>query len=361
MTATTSADPLTEPFTLRMTTLDGEAVEAPCAPGQSVLDAAADAGYLLPSLCRKGTCGACIATVTEGTYDHGAHNPEALSAERARAGGALLCCTYPLGPLSISLPYERSRVLTGRIAERTATVTLLEPLPGSLVRLVLRLDEDPVLGSGAEFEPGQFAQLRIPGEDTESRAYSYANAPNWDGDLEFYIRLRPDGYFSNWLRDRAALGDRLTVLGPQGAFGLVETGLRDRWFVAGGTGVAPLLSMARRMAEFGESHPLRFYGGADTAPWLCGADAVQALRDELPQLRTVFSVKEPVDRPGYRQGRMIEALASDLAELRARGGADPDLYVCGSPGLIDAVERVAAEHAVAPERILSEKFASSAV
>ncbi|WP_424216273.1 2Fe-2S iron-sulfur cluster-binding protein (plasmid) [Streptomyces sp. BI20] len=353
--------PVPASMPLRLTTLDGQTIEADCAPGQSVLDAAADAGHLLPSLCRKGTCGACVATVTEGEYAHGPHSPEALSEDRARAGGALLCRTYPEGPLTISLPYERSRVLTGRIAERTAVVTVLEHLPGDLVRLVLRLDEDPELGSGAEFEPGQFAQLRIPGEEVESRAYSYANAPNWDGELEFYVRLRPGGHFSGWLRGNAALGDRLTVLGPQGAFGLVETGLRARWFVAGGTGVAPLLSMARRMAEFGEGHPLRFYSGADTAEWLCGAEAVEAVRGELPQLETVFSVKEPVRRPGHRRGRMIEAIVADLAELRAAGRPDPDLYICGSPGLIDAVERAAAEHGVAPERVLSEKFASSAV
>ncbi|MFD7101355.1 2Fe-2S iron-sulfur cluster-binding protein [Streptomyces celluloflavus] len=349
-----------EPVPLRMTTLDGEILQAECLPGRSVLDAAADAGYLLPSLCRKGTCGACAVTVTDGPYALGPHSPEALSPERARAGGALLCRTYAEGPLAVSLPYERSRIISGRLTERTATVSALERLTGDLVRLVLQLDEDGQLGSGAEFEPGQFAQLRIPGETEESRAYSYANAPNWDGELEFYVRLRPGGHFSTWLDTRATPGDSVTVLGPQGAFGLVETGLRPRWFVAGGTGTAPLLSMARRMAEFGESHPLRFYSGADTVAQLCGAEAISALRDELPQLETVFSVKEPVDRAGYRHGRMIDALVADLVRLRTSGGTDPDLYICGSPGLIDAVERAAADHGLAPDRVLSEKFNSSA-
>ncbi|MCX5127948.1 2Fe-2S iron-sulfur cluster binding domain-containing protein [Streptomyces sp. NBC_00347] len=351
--------PAAEPVTLRLTTLDGQCIEAPCAPGQTVLDAAADAGHLLPALCRKGTCGACQATVTDGTYTLGTHSPQALSPERARAAGALLCCTYPEGPLAISLPYERSRILTGSIAERTATITALERAGENLVRLVLLLDEDEQLGSGAEFEPGQFAQLVVPGTD-ESRAHSYANAPNWDGELEFYIRLHPGGLFSTYLDTRAAPGDTLDVLGPQGAFGLVETGLRPRWFVAGGTGVAPLLSMARRMAEFQEPHPLRFYLGAATEEQLCAAAAVEELLPELPGMETVFCVKEPDPRPGRYRGRMIEALDRDLAALRASGSPRPDLYICGSPGLIDAVERTAARHGLPPERVLSEKFSSSA-
>ncbi|MFD7033664.1 2Fe-2S iron-sulfur cluster-binding protein [Streptomyces sp. NPDC059917] len=349
------------PEEVRLVTQDGAVIDVACAPGRSVLDAAADAGHLLPALCRKGTCGACCATVTSGAYDTDEWSPQALGADRIRAGGTLLCRTRPRGPLTVSLPYERSRVLTGKIAERTAEVLSLEHLAEDLIRLSVRLHEDEEHGSGAEFEPGQFAQLRLPGTQ-EPRAYSYANAPNWDGELEFWIRTRPDGAFSGPLRARVRPGDTLDVLGPQGAFGLVETGLRPRWFVAGGTGVAPMLSMARRMAEFDEPHPIRFYLSGRTPDELPAAAAVADLLADLPALEPVFCVKEGADaRPWLRTGRLIEVLRADLDAVLRDGSTTPDVYVCGSPGLIDAVERLAVELGFPAERVLAEKFATSEV
>ena len=56
---------------------------------------------------------------------------------------------------------------------------------------------------------------------------------------------------SDYLVHRAAVGDMLTVTTAQGDFTLAENGLRPRWFVAGGTGLSPLLSMLRRMAGMG--------------------------------------------------------------------------------------------------------------
>lgn len=342
-----------------MTTLDGETIDVTCRPDQSVLDAAADAGHLLPALCRKGSCGACAATVTDGDFTLGDHSPEALSPQRAAVGGTLLCCTYATSALTISLPYERSRVLTGTIAERSATVTAIDRATHNVVRLALQLEPDAQLGGGAEFDPGQFAQLRIPG-DTETRAYSYSNAPNWDGELEFYIRLREGGHFSTWLDSTATVGDALTVQGPQGAFGIAETGLRPRWFIAGGTGVSPLLSMARRMAEFQEPHPLRFYFGVDTAPDIFAEDALDEIGKELPDFRAHLCVNDPAERTDVRIGSPVTAVAEDLTALLAQGGNLPDLYVCGPPGMIDAVERVAREHHVPSHRTLSEKFSVSA-
>ena len=151
MTAVPSSEPLPaapDGYPLTMTTLDGEVIEATAAEGQSVLDAAADAGHLLPALCRKGTCGACVATVVDGEFTLGDHSELALSPERAASGGALLCCTYPDSPLTISLPYERSRVLTGTISVCSATVAAIDRCTHDVVRLLLRLDVDAARASG---------------------------------------------------------------------------------------------------------------------------------------------------------------------------------------------------------------------
>ncbi|MFE4976634.1 FAD-binding oxidoreductase [Kitasatospora sp. NPDC056651] len=259
----------------------------------------------------------------------------------------LLCRTFPRGPLTAALPYEQSRILYGGVPVREATVTAVEPLTPETVRLELRLD-DP----DCQFDPGQFMELRLPGSEVK-RAYSLANTGNWEGRLEFYVRLREGGHFSSYLAHRARPGDRLTVHGPQGAFGLHETGLRPRWFVAGGTGLAPLLAMARRMAEWQEPQPARLVLGVDEPQDVFGLDELAAVASELPGFRYEVCVRKP--GPGWSgpTGTPADQLAGALPEL---ADTAPDLYVCGPPPMVDAVLHAATTAGVPPERIHRERF-----
>ncbi|TAN50648.1 MAG: oxidoreductase, partial [Methylococcaceae bacterium] len=200
-------------------------------------------------------------------------------------------------------------------------------------------------------EPGQFMELEVP-EQAIKRAYSLANTGNWEGKLEFLIRLQPGGRFSTWLKDQAQPGQSLRVHGPQGAFGLSESGLRPRWFVAGGTGLAPMLSMLRRMAELQEPHPARLYFGANRAEEFFCLPELQALQAELPQLQLILCVWKPeADWQGFR-GTPVDALRKDLAEA----GVSPDIYLCGPPALIDAAETAARALGVPDRQIISERF-----
>lgn len=335
----------TAPVTL--VTSDGERLEFGCAPGRSVLEAAAEAGMALPASCRRGTCGSCAATVTDGAYELGSHSPAALPEEQRKNGGTLLCRTSPRGPLSVALPYPGSRILYGGIPVRESTVTALETVARDTVRLELRLTEEA--GLDCQFEAGQFMELQAPGTET-TRAYSPANTGNWEGRMEFFIRLRPGGVFSTYLRDRARPGDRITVRGPQGAFGLQETGLRPRWFVAGGTGLAPVLSMLRHMAEWQEPQRARLFFGVNEPEDVFGTAEIEAVAAELPGFTYDLCVWRRA--PGG-----VSATPVDLVSERlAAGEEDPDLYLCGPPPMVDAVVRAATAAGVPAERIFRERF-----
>lgn len=335
---------------IELTTRDGAQLRFDCSVDENLLEAAAAAHIALPSQCRQGSCGACYAEVARGDYTLSEYNPAALPADEAAKGGILLCRTFPRSDLCISLPFNHDRILIGTIPRRSADITAIEPIAESTVRLELRLaaDED---GGGAQFEPGQFMELEVPGQDLK-RAYSLANTGNWEGKLEFLIRLQPGGRFSTWLRNEARLGRSLVVHGPQGAFGLSENGLRPRWFVAGGTGLAPMLSMLRRMAEFQEPHPARLYFGVNRTEELFCQNELEALCSELPQLQVTLSVWKPNgDWQGFC-GTPLDALARDLAEASVL----PDIYLCGPPALIDAAEAAARSRGVPDEQVISERF-----
>lgn len=337
--------------TIELTTRDGEQFHFECAADRNLLEAAADAHMILPAQCGQGNCGTCYADVTHGDFTLGKHNPAALPADDAAKGGTLLCCTFPKSDLRIALPFDHDRILIGEIKIRNAEITAIDPVGENTLRLELRLEPSEDNGSAAEFEPGQFMELEVP-EQNIKRAYSLANISNWEGRLEFLIRLQPGGLFSTWLREQAAVGQPLIVHGPKGAFGLSESGLRPRWFVAGGTGLSPMLSMLRRMAEFQEPHPARLYFGANRAEELFCQPELKALQTELPQLQVIFCVWKPDDLWQGFCGTPVDALSQDLADATVL----PDIYLCGPPALIDAAEAAARAKGVPDKQVLSERF-----
>jgi ferredoxin-NADP reductase/ferredoxin len=338
---------------IALLTRDGERLSFPCAEDQSLVEAAAAADLFLPVVCREGGCGACRATAQEGEYHLGPHSSAALSAEDAERRAILLCRTYPRGPMSVSAPFDRSRILSQAVRPRGAAVTELTLVGERTVRLRLEL-EDEGEGRAAEFEAGQYMELEIPGEGVR-RAYSLANTANWDGALEFLIRLQPQGRFSSYLERRAKVGDRLLTHGPLGGFTLQEHGLRPRWFVAGGTGLAPMLSMLRRMADYQDPQPARLYFGVNRESELFALDDLGRVAEELPGFTLIPCVWQAGDGwQGFR-GTPADAVRADLAAL----GVAPDLYTCGPPALIDAVERVAGEQGVPDSHLFSERFLPS--
>jgi ferredoxin-NADP reductase/ferredoxin len=336
---------------IELTTRDGEQFRFECADDQNLLEAAASARIVLPAQCGQGNCGTCYADVTHGDFTLGKHNKAALPEGEAERGGTLLCCTFPHSDLQISLPFNHDRILMGTIPIRNAEITAIDTVGENTLRLELHLAPDEDGGSGAEFDPGQFMELEVPGQDIH-RAYSLSNTANWDGRLEFLIRLQPGGLFSTWLREQAAVGQTLIVHGPKGTFGLTESGLRPRWFVAGGTGVAPMLSMLRRMAEFQEPHPARLYFGVNRVEELFCQTELKALQAELPQLQVIFCVWRPDDLWQGFCGTPVDALAKDLADATVF----PDIYLCGPPALIDAAEAAARAKGIPDKQILSERF-----
>src|SRR5690606_3489555 len=161
----------------------------------------------------------------------------------------------------------------------------------------------------------------------------------------------PGGLFSTYLQERARPGERLTAHGPQGAFGLHETGLRPRWFVAGGTGLAPLLAMVRHMAEWQEPHPARLFLGVNEEADVFGRAELDAVAAELPGFRYEVCVW----RPGPSWDGPVGTPADLVAAALAEAPEVPDMYVCGPPQLVDAVTRATAG-TVPPDRVFHERF-----
>ena len=234
------------------------------------------------------------------------------------------------------------------IQQAVAEVVSIEPVTHDMRHLVLRLIEPTEI----KFFPGQYMDITVPGTE-ETRSFSMANTSSREsGQLEFVIKVYPDGLFSSFLDNRLSVGDRLDLTGPFGVFTLRE-GLDERLiFVGGGAGMAPILALLRSMAERGINRKAIFYYGARTRKDLCFADELQALEEVLPNFPFVPALSEE-----EWDGEM--GLITDVVKRHEQNLKGAHAYLCGPPPMVEAAMLVLGQLGVAEKHIYYDKFTTT--
>jgi propane monooxygenase reductase subunit len=251
--------------------------------------------------------------------------------------------------------------LDSPIRDGRATVAAVEALTHDIRRLELEVREP----ADFSFTPGQYVDLWVPGTDAR-RSFSMANLPG-DGRIELIIKRYPGGRFSSLLDGGLAPPDEVSFTGPYGAFRLRDSD-RPVLMVAGGSGMAPILSLLRQMSaggyERGLDRMVRFFYGARAQRDLFYLDLVVELGSRIPDFGfvPVLSDADPEDRWDgalpLGLGFVHEVVDSylDSGEME-----QPDVYMCGPPPMIDAASELLVErHGVDESRIFYDKFTTSA-
>ena len=197
------------------------------------------------------------------------------------------------------------------------------------------------------FLPGQYVNVSVPGTD-KHRSYSFSSKPGAD-EGHFLIRNIPGGVMSSYLGERAKGGDAITLTGPMGAFYLRPMERPQLW-LAGGTGLAPFLSMLEHLAEQGNDQPITLYYAVTRAADLVELDRVQALAKQIGNV-TVITVLAAEEDAHERKGFVTDHLSGD--DLN---GGNVDVYLCGPPPMVDAVRGHFATLGVEPANFYFEKF-----
>jgi propane monooxygenase reductase subunit len=327
-------------------------IEIEASEEETVLDAAFRQGVMLMHGCKEGQCAACKAFLLDGDMDMDPFSTFALNEFEEEEGFVLLCRSHAYSDLEVELiGYHEDMLQTGIPLQRiTAEVEEIEDLTHDMKRLVLNLVDPPEM----QFLSGQYAELYIPGTQ-EHRAYSMANTPTDDSRAEFIIRVYPGGRFSEDLLDKKLeVGDSITLSVPYGVFTLREKSEGDLIFVGGGSGMAPILSILRHMAESGIERNATFYYGARTKKDLFYLDEIRELGEQLPgefKFVPVLSEPEEDDEWDGETGMVTDAindLEDDLSEMEA--------YMAGPPPMIDAAIPVLTNLGLEEEHIYYDKF-----
>lgn len=316
--------------------------------GTTVLEAAEAAGARLVSQCRIGTCGTCVGRVSTGALAMPEGRVYPLRAEELSEGMRLLCQAHALGETEVDLDYPAAMLDEHPVVTTTVKVTGLTWLAETVVELAVRLPKSIPFS----FRSGQYVRFRIPGTD-EWRSYSMASGERHKRRLAFTIRVLPTGAMSDYLRAAAAVGDELDLEGPMGSFGLEEQP-GPVLMIAGGTGLAPMLSMLESLQTARTRSPLRLVFGCARQGDLFHLDELDARRSFMPNLDVRVVLDEQTDRPGVLHGNPVSVLtAEDVAD------PDTSAYLCGPPAMLDAARERLQQLGMPRERIHAEHFLPS--
>jgi benzoate/toluate 1,2-dioxygenase reductase subunit len=318
-----------------------------CAPGEKLSDAAYRQQVNIPLDCRDGACGTCRGHCESGNYDmpESSYIEDALTPEEAEQGYVLACQMKPNSNCVVQIPASSAvcKAAAGQFKSRVASVNMLSP---STIEFTLDLKGNKALG----FLPGQYAKVNIPGS-AMSRAYSFSSISGAER-ASFVVRNVPQGKMSEYLTALAKPGDEVAFEAPFGSFYLRPI-TRPTLFLAGGTGIAPFLSMLATLTPDTLSHPLLLVYGVTRDEDLVGLQALEMAKEKLPLFSFKFCILD-TQRDDVLKGYVTQHVDSDWLK-----GGEYDTYLCGPVAMVDAVRKWQEESALGCKNFYFEKFSAS--
>ncbi len=318
-----------------------------CNENEKLADAAYRQKVNIPLDCRDGACGTCRGLCESGSYDMPASSyiEDALTPEEAAQRQVLACQMKPTSDCVVRIPATSAACKTG-VARYDGSLAQVRQLSATTLGFSIEL----AAGADVGFLSGQYVNVEIPGTGL-TRSYSFSSAPGASRH-DFVVRNVPQGRMSTFLARDARAGQPISFSGPYGSFYLREV-RRPLLLLAGGTGVAPFLSMLQVMAASGFRQPVRLVFGVTNDVDLVAIEQLQGIAAAHPE----FSFRTclvSADSAHPRKGYVTQHVEPDWLN-----GGDVDIYLCGPVPMVDAVRRWLVDCAIAPANFYFEKFSAS--
>ncbi len=208
------------------------------------------------------------------------------------------------------------------------------------------------------YMPGQYLTLRttIDGEDVR-RSYSICSGLD-DGELRVVIKRLADGAFSNWVNEHLRIGNTLSVMTPDGRFGVpIERGSsRTLVAFAAGSGITPILSIAKTVLRREAGRFFLFYGNRSTAD-IIFREQLEDLKDRYLARLSVFHVlsRERQDIAmlnGHLDAAKVGVLMRSLVPVSEVSHA----FICGPQPMIEGLQTVLTDLGLPREHVHVERF-----
>lgn len=334
-------------YTIALQFEDGVTRLINCNAGEKLSDAAYRQKVNIPLDCRDGACGTCRGYCESGKYDmpESSYIEDALTPEEAQEGHVLACQMKPISDCVVMIPASSAscKASAGKFKSHVEEVKMLSD---STIEFTLNISGE----AAVEFLPGQYAKVGIPGTSL-SRAYSFSSRSGAQ-QVSFVVRNVPEGKMSTFLTEAAKPGVAVDFEAPFGSFYLRPIN-RPTLFLAGGTGIAPFLSMLRTLTPDTLKHPLNMVYGVTRDEDLVGLEELEEARQRLPLFNYEFCLVESVNT-SLKRGYVTEHIQSEWLN-----NGDYDAYLCGPVAMVDAVRKWQESSGQNAKNFYFEKFSAS--
>ncbi|AWN48703.1 hybrid-cluster NAD(P)-dependent oxidoreductase [Methylobacterium terrae] len=205
------------------------------------------------------------------------------------------------------------------------------------------------------YAPGQFLAFAFEiGAETIHRCYTISSAPTRPHALSITVKRVPGGPVSNWLHDTLKPGDTVRALGPMGDFSCFTHPAQKYLLLSGGSGVTPMMAMARTFHDLGGNRDVAFVHSARSPADIVfrGELETMARLDPAFRFHAVCEADAPDEAWAGPKGRLtLETLSAAVPDLPER-----EVFVCGPKPYMDAVRAMLREAGFDMARHHEESF-----
>jgi len=205
---------------------------------------------------------------------------------------------------------------------------------------------------------GKFAKVCVPIGDREVwRSFTISSSPKESRFLDLTIKRNPAGEVSKYLFDAVGAGSLITLKGPQGGFYFdPERHKEPLVLISAGSGITPMMSIARFLKATGNSLPCTFVYGARSEADVIFYDECRRFAEAMPRFGYHVSLSRPSDGwEGFRGRLDFERVAGLVPDIHGSR-----YFLCGPHDFMRVIQASLEKAGVQPDRMHTEQFHSEA-
>jgi ferredoxin-NADP reductase/ferredoxin len=206
------------------------------------------------------------------------------------------------------------------------------------------------------YKPGQFVTLELTIDGKRYlRSYTISSSPSRPHLIEISVKRVKGGIVSNYLHDHLSIGDSVLMKPPGGKFHCFDTTSDKYLFLAAGSGVTPMLSMARWWHDIGAQPDVIFFHSVREPEDAVFTEDMMTFTSANRKFKYIASFTSPAlpeNWPGLK-GRFSEEILLKIApDFKERM-----VFTCGPDSFMKKVKLILEGNGFAlKERFRQESF-----